>query len=227
MKTTLFITIDDAPSQYFEEKLNMLIKYDIPAVFFCEGRKLENYMKKNIKALIDAINSGFVLANHTYFHLPASLTPTNIWTTGVKKTDQLLARIYEKAGQKFNKKFFRYPYGDDGVEWGNGHGLFSKKFAYYSQVLASLGYRAFTPPALRKRELPHFEHNATYWTFDSLDWRMGILGNKNHIITRFHNWCKCIRREEIVLLHDHHPPSNGFSTLIKLIKESGHRCECF
>ena len=45
-----YLTIDDAPSENFEEKVEFLEGKNIPAIFFCEGRYIEKRMEKVIEA---------------------------------------------------------------------------------------------------------------------------------------------------------------------------------
>lgn len=61
---TIYLTIDDAPSQYTMELLAVLDRLDVPATFFIVGA----YVKKHpvyVRAMHDL---GHVLANHSYSH---------------------------------------------------------------------------------------------------------------------------------------------------------------
>ena len=45
-----YLTIDDAPSENFEEKVEFLEGKNIPAIFFCEGRYIEKRMGKSSRS---------------------------------------------------------------------------------------------------------------------------------------------------------------------------------
>lgn len=59
-----YLTIDDAPSLDFEKKIDFLQSQGIPAIFFCPGNALES----RPQVTVEAIQSGFVIANHAYDH---------------------------------------------------------------------------------------------------------------------------------------------------------------
>jgi len=108
-----YLTIDDAPSEDTKEKIDFLLKHKIPAIFFCEGQRLEKYPE----AAIYAIKKGFVLGNHAYNHPHFSEIAMKKCFEQIKKTDELLEQIYKKAGVTRPAKVFRFPYIDKG--WGD------------------------------------------------------------------------------------------------------------
>jgi peptidoglycan-N-acetylglucosamine deacetylase len=93
----LFLTFDDGPDPGSSPRLlDILDKFDIKAMFFCDGRAAEKY-----PWLIDRIKSkGHLIGNHGYNHL-------NGWTTSVKK---YVADIEKGAGFT-SSSYFRPPYG--------------------------------------------------------------------------------------------------------------------
>ena len=60
----VYLTIDDSPGTQFTQKVDLLAKHDIPAVFFCIGELMEKYPA----AVVDSIHKGFIIANHSYTH---------------------------------------------------------------------------------------------------------------------------------------------------------------
>lgn len=93
----LYLTFDDGPDPASTPQLlGILNRYDIKALFFCNGRKAE----KN-PGLIDQIRkSGHMVGNHGFDHL-------NGWTTSLK---DYVADI-RKAAPYTSSILFRPPYG--------------------------------------------------------------------------------------------------------------------
>jgi peptidoglycan-N-acetylglucosamine deacetylase len=100
IKTTdkiLFLTFDDGPDPDSTPRLlDILKKYDIKALFFCNGAAAEKY-----KYLMDRIrNEGHLTGNHGYNHY-------NGWRTGYMKYINDVAR----ASYSTSDSIFRPPYG--------------------------------------------------------------------------------------------------------------------
>jgi peptidoglycan/xylan/chitin deacetylase (PgdA/CDA1 family) len=100
IKTTeklLCLTFDDGPDQKSTPQIvNMLDKYKIKAVFFCNGRSAEKYPS----LIQQLISHGHVIGNHGFSHL-------NGWKTSRRKyiTDITNAAEYTSS------VLFRPPYG--------------------------------------------------------------------------------------------------------------------
>ncbi len=107
---TAYLTIDDAPSADFAQKVNLLDSLNIPTVFFCMG----NLMEQRPQSVIDAIKRGFIIGNHSYDHSHFSALSVEECLSQIKKTDALLSDLYEQAGAPYQHKYFRFPYGDKG-----------------------------------------------------------------------------------------------------------------
>ena len=43
MKKQVYLTIDDAPTKYFKDKVDYLYKRKIPAIIFCVGEQHQKY----------------------------------------------------------------------------------------------------------------------------------------------------------------------------------------
>ena len=100
IKTTeklICLTFDDGPDPVSSPQLlDILGKYDVKALFFCDGRAAENY-----PYLIELIKSkGHLIGNHGYSHL-------NGWKTSVKR---YIADVENAAGYT-SSYLFRPPYG--------------------------------------------------------------------------------------------------------------------
>ena len=58
-----YLTINDSPSPHIKQKVDFLLSKGIPAIFFCEGRKIEEHSN----TVIYAIKNDFIIGNHSYF----------------------------------------------------------------------------------------------------------------------------------------------------------------
>lgn len=125
---TVYLTIDDGPSVHFKDKVNYLTRENIPAIFFVVGRKI---VEKNESDILYAIRNGFIVENHSYSHRSFSELSLNEAKDEIKKADNLLNRMYEKAGVKRQVKLFRFPFFDRGRD--NGKDI--------QDYLKLLGYR--------------------------------------------------------------------------------------
>jgi len=93
----LCLTFDDGPNPGSTPKiLELLERYDIKAVFFCNGMSAEEYPD-----LVDSIkDKGHIIGNHGYAHL-------NGWVTSLKDYINDIAH----ASEYTSDKLFRPPYG--------------------------------------------------------------------------------------------------------------------
>ncbi|MFB6099960.1 MAG: polysaccharide deacetylase family protein [Candidatus Nanohalobium sp.] len=107
-----YLTIDDSPSKVMEAKLDFLDRKGIPAMFFCEGAKLE----ERPELVKEAIRRGFIIGNHSYSHPKFSEISFEKAKKEIKKTEEIIDDIYDKVDTERPGKFFRFPYGDKGGE---------------------------------------------------------------------------------------------------------------
>ena len=110
-----YLTIDDAPSADFGIKLDFLQSKDIPAVFFCPGNAVELYPD----VCVEAIQRGFVIGNHAYDHPHFSEISLEACYEQIKITDEIISKLYDRAGVADSPKYFRFPYGDKGALTGD------------------------------------------------------------------------------------------------------------
>ncbi|MFT4024482.1 MAG: polysaccharide deacetylase family protein [Flavihumibacter sp.] len=179
---TLFLTIDDFPSATAQQLLRLLRERQLPAVLFCVG----NLLEKNKEAAVDAIKQGLILGNHSFSHKSFSLMTLDACLDDIKRCDNLLHELYDKAGITWRYKYFRFPYGDQGD--GKRGRLFTRKWfgltrskkAAIQKELENVGYRNPTTallqyPGFRKTVGADLDWS---WTLDSLDW---VLGKKESV----------------------------------------------
>jgi peptidoglycan/xylan/chitin deacetylase (PgdA/CDA1 family) len=93
----LCLTFDDGPHpESTPEVVEILNKYEVKAIFFCNGRAAEKYPH-----LVDLIKSkGHMIGNHGYSHL-------NGWRTSVKR----YIADAENGARHTSSYLFRPPYG--------------------------------------------------------------------------------------------------------------------
>ncbi|TGD82693.1 polysaccharide deacetylase family protein [Hymenobacter wooponensis] len=110
MEKVAYLTIDDAPSSDFTAKLTFLQQQRIPAVFFCRG----DLLAQQPEAAVRAVQLGYILGNHSYDHPSFSTISLAECQEQIRKTDAVLAAVYNRAGVPWQHKYFRFPYGDRG-----------------------------------------------------------------------------------------------------------------
>ena len=108
----LILTIDDIPQKVTIPLVDYLSEKNIPAVFFAVGENIE----KDPEPAVYALRKGFLIGNHSYSHPAFSRLSFEEALTEIRKTEELLDRIYEEAGIERTLKFFRFPYIDKGGE---------------------------------------------------------------------------------------------------------------
>ena len=154
-----YLTIDDAPSDDFRRKVDLLSGKGIPALFFCEGRRLSGFEDD----VIHAIRQGFVVGNHSWSHRDFSELTEREIREEIGKTDEAIDGLYTRAGVGRAFRVFRFPFLKNG----------GANAAFTQEILKGLGYRQ-----------PRFENIAYEWyrekrlhadrsvfcTYDSMDW---------------------------------------------------------
>jgi peptidoglycan-N-acetylglucosamine deacetylase len=78
----IYLTFDDGPEpETTPQVLALLLKYHVPATFFCLGEKIEKY-----PSLLDQIKeNGHAIGNHGYKHLSGFTTENTIYTENFLK----------------------------------------------------------------------------------------------------------------------------------------------
>jgi peptidoglycan/xylan/chitin deacetylase (PgdA/CDA1 family) len=139
-----YLTIDDGPSEKFTALVDFLYERKIPAVFFNRG----DNMDARPDAVIYGIERGFIMANHTYSHGHAVDLPYEKTCDEIRKTDDILEKLYAKAGVKRPGKYFRFPYMDRGMGsfFVEPDGLKPEHYAAHLELLgAGLGHKPEIP----------------------------------------------------------------------------------
>lgn len=205
---SIYLTIDDAPSDYFRKKVDFLKENKIQAIFFCLGKLLS----KKEEEIIYAIQKGFIIGNHSYNHPHFSEIPLEEAKNQIKKTDEIINNLYKKADIKRTLRVFRFPYGDKGGKNKESLQDFLRKLNYHQPKFKGITYSYFSKFKLDK-DLDVF------WTFDfkeymNKDWKV-IIARINSKKPKFGGSLMNKNSSDIILIHDHKETTNLFFKIIK------------
>jgi len=220
-KKIIYLTIDDAPSEIMNDKIEYLLREEIPAIFFCEGKKLE--VQENV--VIEAIKNGFIIGNHSYTHPHFSKIGVNKGKKEIKDTDELINKIYLKANKERPTKIFRFPYGDRGI-YGvvKTYQEFLKNLEYSQPVFENI-----EDSSVNKTRI--FESYDVFWTYDSEDYKTKgsykkeKRENEETILAKmdkkFPDGLNLNEHSDIVLVHDHPETKDLFIKMVDKLKSKG------
>lgn len=232
-----YLTIDDSPSVHMKEKLEFLLSKGIPAIFFCEGLKMEQYPEP----VIYSIQNGFVIGNHSYHHPQFSAISLEECYEEIQRTDAIIEALYQRAHVERPAKYFRFPYGDKGglvgdypiAEYGEEG---ARRKSAIQTYLRELGYTqpAFNISTTYFREAGLLDDADWYWTFDTFDWSVNSeqpmygITSLEAVYARIDEdapeaACGLNRAEseEIVLIHDHENSTAIFYPIVERLQEKG------
>ncbi|MBE2220683.1 MAG: polysaccharide deacetylase family protein [Anaerolineae bacterium] len=233
-----YLTIDDSPSAHMRPKIDFLLHKGIPAIFFCEGRKID----ERPEAVIYAIQNGFIIGNHSYNHPQFSAISLAEAFEEIQRTDALIDTIYQQANVTRPAKYFRFPYGDKGGLVGeyptSGYGEEgTKRKNIIQDHLRQLGYQqpAFTNiTTTYYREAGLLDEADWFWTFDTFDWSVNSaepmygITSLEAVYARIDEdepeGARGLNRpesEEIVLIHDHDDSTDIFYPIVERLQEKG------
>ncbi|HUH34396.1 MAG TPA: polysaccharide deacetylase family protein [Moheibacter sp.] len=97
------LTFDDGPTEYTEELLDLLLKYNAKATFFCIGQQIEKHPE-----IAQRIHSeGHTIGNHTQNH------PKNLGFLSVEKVKKEIETCHQTIQKYmgFSPKYYRPPFG--------------------------------------------------------------------------------------------------------------------
>jgi len=227
---SIYLTIDDGPSDDFRNKVNFLSSKKIPAIFFCTGRNIE----KKQDDLIYAIKKGFVIGNHAYSHKAFSQLSAEECLEEIRKTDKLTDSCYKTAKVKRPAKVFRFPYGDKGAAYLKDATNDEKRtrILKIQNLLKKFGYsqplfKGITHEWFHKQNLDKFVD--VYWTFDIEEWKLrksreeSDIRSLNDVMDRIDKNMTGGESNEIILMHDHAETSAMFKKIIEKLMSKGFK----
>ncbi len=210
-----YLTMDDAPSKDFRKKVDFLINKKIPAIIFCEGR----HIKGREEEVIYAIKKGFVIGNHSYNHPSFSEINVKESLSEIKKTDELIEEIYQKAKVKRPLKIFRFPYGNKGGKNKKQIQDYLKLLGYRQPIFKNINY-------LWYKILGRGKDLDVFWTFNIKEYQIGKEKYKENTIQNILNLINKSKKlksnsREIILIHDHDDTTKYFNLLIETLLKKG------
>lgn len=172
------LTIDDIASKNTPAIVDYLCEKHIKAVLFAVGENVEKYFDEAVYAL----QKGMIVGNHSYSHPAFSKLSLEEGIAEIEKNEEILTRLYEKAGVARAVKVFRFPYGDKGGENKEALQLYLKEH----------GFQKLTDTQITS---PWYEENGlhadidTFWTFDFGEWqiREGSSFTADSVFARIHD----------------------------------------
>lgn len=105
------LTVDDGPSAATGAIVRHLSARGIPAVFFFRG----DAMAAHPRAVVEAIEAGFLIGNHLYGHRRASQVPVAETIVDIGRTQSLIDAAYAQAGRVQPVRLLRFPHMDCGL----------------------------------------------------------------------------------------------------------------
>ena len=203
-----YLTIDDAPTRTLSEKVDILKELSIPAVFFCEGRRLKEYPCEARYA----IESGYHLGNHTYSHPYASNISPNEFEQEITRTESIIDSIYTKVPSKRPDQIFRFPYSDKG----------ETDATTFQKILRKHG---FTPPCRKDIMYDWYADYSGddidwYWTVDVKDWEVDSKQGIDEQLEAAGSELDS-SSSDIVLFHDYHNSPSLFRYFLNQLRDRG------
>lgn len=228
MKKFAYFTIDDSPSILMKDFVDLLLKKNIPALFFCQG----NHMEQFPQHVIYAIQKGFMIGNHSYSHPKFSDISIKECLEEISRTELIIDRLYKEANVERGKKYFRYPKGIKAdIPYGSMKIFFkhfNKKFNTIEKHLKHLGYEPLRIKRPKYRYPVVFSSYDTdcFWTLDIAEWKIRHK-SKNYsikdVMAYLQRKLDQQSRNEIFLAHDHEMTHVFFEEILDFLNEKEYK----
>jgi peptidoglycan/xylan/chitin deacetylase (PgdA/CDA1 family) len=199
----IYLTIDDSPSNDMKEKVDFLLKCQIPAIWYCRGE----FIEKHLSSIVYALERGFWIANHSYSHPYFSTLSLKEATEEIHKTEKLIDQAHRQAGVSRTHKLFRFPFGDKGGGK-NFLKIYTEKEKECVEALQNLLKKEGFQKASFEGITYHYYLKANLdrdidapWTFDTKDYV--VLSKSSQEKSRLHTV------EDFINRMDLHDPENG------------------
>jgi peptidoglycan/xylan/chitin deacetylase (PgdA/CDA1 family) len=200
----IYLTIDDAPSSHMKKKVDLLLRHQIPTIFFCRGI----YMPPHLDQVAYAIEKGFLIGNHSYTHPYFSDISFEEAKEEILKTEEQIEKAYHLAGCKRPHKLFRFPFMDKGKKRGEEH---------YQRLQDFLKAEKF-----EKISSPQVDQDIDVsWTFDAREYALfDTKYMKKYGLFKPQDFSKKLERElknpmDIVLFHDFETTHEVFAPMVE------------
>ena len=174
---TAYLTIDDGPTEITLQLLDALEERKMPAVLFFIGER----MKQRPEIVVEAIQRGFPVGNHSWSHPHFSSLNVLDATLEIQRTEKIINELYQVAGKDRLYPCFRFPFGDkaDG----------RKGMLNTLPSIFSINRAKRIQQSLAKLKLQAFDHQLIFdnvyqnklassidwsWTFDIMEWSTSL-----------------------------------------------------
>lgn len=232
-----YLTIDDGPSVARKEKVDILNKYGIQAVWFSMGIDME----ARPEAALYTIENGHVLGNHSYTHPNFAEISLKQCEEEIVRTDEMIDDLYLRAGIKRPVKLFRFPYGNEGVSKGffdfNYTSEEQERISAIQDILKKQGYMTYPFEDITYdyfQKMKQIGHVDWLWTYDVMEWCVfqekppyGVRTIEDVVemmdLDLPERWMglNYPNSGEIVVIHDHPQTTDMFETIIKGLLAKG------
>lgn len=197
----VYLTIDDAPSIHMHKKVDFLIDYKIPAIFYCRGE----FIEKNMNQVIYAINNGFLIGNHSYSHPYFSEIVLDRCKEEILKTEVLIDLCYQKANTIRTAKFIRLPFGDRGAGPSAREAETDLEKDKVFKIQLFLKEQKFVKINFQNncKKFAFYNYIDSFWHWDTYDYKSKLINNSEEYMKNLIQFQKnSLIEESIMLLHD-------------------------
>lgn len=206
-----YLTVDDGPGPHFRQKVDIHVKLNAPAIFFCTGKNLQQRPDDALHAL----DSGFEIGNHSFNHPHFSSLSIKEAEFEIEQTEKLIQKLYQQAGRRA-QLLFRFPYGDRGAN--------RSHIAAMQSILTKRGYSQPNFKGIDTSTLP--TGCDVGWTFGFADWQYdGTEGSRLKLFERLgaiaQHSPEDLPNNHVVLMHDHENTTLCYANFIRRIKSAG------
>ncbi|HJZ23879.1 MAG TPA: polysaccharide deacetylase family protein [Candidatus Babeliales bacterium] len=193
---SVYLTIDDAPSKCMDEKIDFLLRYKIPALFFCRGE----FIQKNNEQVVYAIKKGFLIGNHSYSHPYFSTISFEQCVEEITKTEELINQCYNQANSTRSAKVIRVPFGDRGAGPCFKHPKTTVESIKVDKIQHFLKEQGFCPVLFGDMKSDFIDAS---WDWDPQDYKRELIADVLQYEKNLKEFQQGSEKEEcVLLLHD-------------------------
>ncbi len=191
----IYLTIDDSPSVHMDKKIDFLVSKNIPAVFYARGE----YVSKHPDQIINAIDNGFLIGNHSYTHPYFSEISLEECIEEIARTEKLIDECYEAAGKLRPCKIVRFPFADRGAGPRAKEATSVIERHKVSKLQSFLLENHFQPLNFQSRDA----YVDSYWDWDTEDYKTKYIQDPNLYTKQLEEFFKAYQKDTaVILLHD-------------------------
>lgn len=192
----IFLTIDDAPSCHMDKKISFLKMHNIPALFYVRGEFIEKYPEQ----VINAIQQGFLIGNHSYSHPYFSEIELTQCFDEVAKTEKLIDQCYADAKITRPHKVIRLPFADRGAGADAQCAKTDEETNKITALQAYLKENNFTQVQFHAQKDDFID---SFWDWDTQDYSSKYIDNPQLYVKQLKDfYTNYDAPEAVILLHD-------------------------